>query len=235
LPYHRGVRASLLVIEDEHSVGDLVRRYFEHDGFQVVWVRTGEDGLAAFDAGSFECVILDLGLPGIDGFEVCRELRSRSRVPVVMLTAWDGEPDRVAGLEVGADDYVTKPFSPRELVARVKAVLRRVRWERNQGSSLSVGEIQLDQAAREASNSGRPLELTAREFDLLACLMEHPGVVLSRERLLERVWGSELSEGTRTVDVHVAQLRRKLEDPGLIRTVRGKGYKLVAPYLGIRR
>jgi DNA-binding response OmpR family regulator len=229
------MRASVLIIEDEQSVGDLVRRYFQHGGFDVVWVRTGEDGLEAFDARPFECVILDLGLPGIDGFEVCRELRRRSRVPVVMLTAWDGEPDRVAGLEVGADDYVTKPFSPRELIARVKAVLRRVHWERGPSPGMSVGRIHLDQAAREVSVSGQPLDLTAKEFDLLACLMENPGVVLSREELLDRVWGSELPEGTRTVDVHVAQLRRKLDDAEVIRTVRGRGYKLQAPYLGMRR
>jgi DNA-binding response OmpR family regulator len=228
------MRTSLLIVEDEQSVGDLVRRYFEHAGFEVVWVATGEEALAAFDARPFDCVVLDLGLPGIDGFEVCRELRRRSRVPVVILTAWDAEPDRVAGLEVGADDYVTKPFSPRELVARVKAVLRRIRWERGPAAAVTIGDIELDQASREVTIAGRPLDLTAKEFDLLACLMENPGIVLSRNQLLERVWGAELPEGTRTVDVHVAQLRRKLERPDLIRTARGHGYKLAAPTLPIR-
>jgi DNA-binding response OmpR family regulator len=228
------MRATVLIIEDEQNVGDLVRRYFQHDGFDVIWVRTGEEGLKAFDARPVECVILDLGLPGIDGFEVCRELRRRSRVPIVMLTAWDGEPDRVAGLEVGADDYVTKPFSPRELIARVKAVLRRVSWEHGPSPAMSVGHIQLDRAAREVFVAGRPLDLTAREFDLLACLMESPGFVFSREELLDRVWGTELAEGTRTVDVHVAQLRRKLDDPRAILTVRGHGYKLATAHLGLR-
>jgi DNA-binding response OmpR family regulator len=223
------MRATLLVVEDEYSVGDLVRRYFEHAGYEVVWVRSGEDALARFDGGTFDAVILDIGLPGIDGFDVCRELRTRSRVPVVMLTAWDAEPDRVAGLEVGADDYVTKPFSPRELVARVKATLRRVHWERGPAPTLNAGDLDVDAASREALLAGEPVDLTAKEFDLLLFLLENPGVVLSRERLLERVWGTDLADGTRTVDVHVAQLRRKLDRPNLIRTVRGIGYKLVAP------
>ena len=229
------MRTSLLIVEDEQSVGELVRRYFEHAGFEVVWAATGEEALSAFEARPFDCVVLDLGLPGIDGFEVCRELRRRSLVPVVMLTAWDAEPDRVAGLEVGADDYVTKPFSPRELVARVKAVLRRIGWERGPSTVITIGDIELDLAAREASIAGQPLDLTAKEFDLLACLMEHPGIVLSRGQLLDRAWGAELPEGTRTVDVHIAQLRRKLERPELIRTARGHGYKLSAPTLPIRR
>jgi DNA-binding response OmpR family regulator len=221
------MRASLLVVEDEHTVGDLVRRYFEHAGYEVVWVRTGEEALERFDAGRFDAVVLDIGLPGIDGFDVCRELRGRSRVPVVMLTAWDAEPDRVAGLEVGADDYVTKPFSPRELVARVKATLRRVHWERGSAPTLSAGDLEVDIASREALIAGRAVDLTAKEFDLLVFLLENPGVALSRERILERVWDTDLADGTRTVDVHVAQLRRKLERPTLIRTVRGIGYKLV--------
>jgi DNA-binding response OmpR family regulator len=223
------MRASIMVVEDEYSVGDLVRRYFEHAGYEVLWVRSGEEALERFDSAAFDAVILDIGLPGIDGFDVCRELRARSRVPVVMLTAWDAEPDRVAGLEVGADDYVTKPFSPRELVARVKATLRRVHWERGPAPSLAAGDLEVDASSREALLAGRPLDLTAKEFDLLSFLLESSGVVLSRERLLERVWGSELADGSRTVDVHVAQLRRKLDRPGLIRTVRGIGYKLVPP------
>ncbi len=169
-------------------------------------------------------VVLDIGLPGIDGFEVCRRVRARSDVPILMLTARDEEADRVVGLEIGADDYVPKPFSPRELVARVKAILRRSEHH-DRPALLELGPVRVDREAREARVDGRELELTAKEFDLLAMLIENTGIVLSRERLLEEVWGMAYPGGTRTVDVHVAQLRRKLGVPELIRTVRGAGYK----------
>jgi len=215
---------TVLIIEDEQSIGSLVRAYLERDGFHAVWVRSGEEGLAELDRHPVRLVVLDVGLPGADGFDVCRRIRARSSVPIVMLTARDEEPDRVAGLEVGADDYVTKPFSPRELMARVKAILRRVE-PHGQDDVLSLQDVVVRRGAREVEVAGGPVELTAREFDLLAFLLENAGTVLSRELLLDRVWGMEYPGGTRTVDVHVSQLRRKLDRPELIRTVRGAGYK----------
>ena len=171
--------------------------------------------------------VLDIALPGIDGFEVCRRIRRRSAVPIVMLTARDEEPDRVAGLEVGADDYVTKPFSPRELVARMKAIFRRTEPQEHR-DTFALGDVTLDRESHDVTVDGRPVELTAKEFDLLAFFMANVGVVVSRDLLLDRVWGQEYPGGTRTVDVHVAQLRRKLGRPDLIRTLRGSGYKAVS-------
>jgi DNA-binding response OmpR family regulator len=217
---------TVLVVEDEESIGLLVRTYLEREGFQVVWVGGGEAALAEADRHPVRLVVLDVELPGMDGFEVCRRLRARSSVPIVMLTARDEEVDHVAGLEVGADDYVVKPFSPRELVARVKAILRRAE-PRARDDLLSLGDVTLRRAAREVDVAGRPVELTAKEFDLLAFLMANAGAVVSREVLLDRVWGMDDPGETRTVDVHVAQVRKKLGRHGLIRTVRGAGYKAV--------
>jgi DNA-binding response OmpR family regulator len=217
---------TVLLIEDEQSIGALVRGYLERDGFQVVWARSGEDGLVELSRHPVRLVILDVGLPGIDGFEVCRRIRTRSPIPIIMLTARDEEADRVAGLEVGADDYVPKPFSLRELVARIKAVLRRVEPGMAQ-EVLRLQDVTVHRSAREVEVGGEPVELTGMEFDLLAFFLENPGTVLSREVLLDRVWGMEFPGETRTVDVHVAQLRRKLGRPGFIRTVRGSGYKAV--------
>jgi DNA-binding response OmpR family regulator len=214
----------LLLVEDEPSVGGLVRAYLERGGYRVVWVRSGEDALVELGRQGPRLVVLDVGLPGIDGFEVCRRIRARSSVPIVMLTARDEEPDRVAGLELGADDYVVKPFSPRELAARIKAVLRRVEGD-GQADELTLADLVLRRDAHEVTVGGEPIELTGKEFDLLAFLIEHPGIVFSREQLLDRVWSLSYPGGTRTVDVHVAQLRRKLGRPELIRTVRGTGYK----------
>ncbi len=219
---------TVLLVEDEPSIGALVRSYLERERWHVVWVRSGEDALAELPRHPVRIVVLDIGLPGMDGFDVCREMRRRSRVPILMLTARDEEPDRVAGLEIGADDYVTKPFSPREVSARIKAILRRSE-QTPENETIELDSIVLDRDAREVTVEGAPVELTAKEFDLLACLLEHPGIVLSRDRLLDRVWGMDFPGGTRTVDVHVAQLRRKLGRPELIRTVRGAGYKLVKP------
>ncbi len=216
----------VLLVEDEHSIGNLVRSYLQKDGYRVVWVRSGEEALIELARHAVRIVLLDIGLPGMDGFEVCRKMRARSSVPIVMLTARDEEPDRVAGLEVGADDYVPKPFSPRELVARIKAILRRS--EQNvPDEALALGTVALKRGAREVTVDGRTVDLTVKEFDLLACLLEHQDIVLSREQLLEQVWGMTYAGGTRTVDVHVAQLRRKLGRPDLIRTMRGSGYKAV--------
>jgi DNA-binding response OmpR family regulator len=215
---------TVLLVEDEESIGSLVRAYLARDGFTVRWLRSGEEALAELKSRKAEIVILDIGLPGIDGFEVCRRIRSYSDVPILMLTARDEEPDRVTGLELGADDYVPKPFSPRELVARVKAILRRGRQPERQGP-LQLGPVELDRDAREVRVEGRELELTGKEFALLATFIENAGFVLSRERLLDEVWGMTYPGGTRTVDVHVAQLRRKLGVSDLIHTVRGVGYK----------
>ena len=218
----------VLLVEDEESIGTLVRTYLARDGYRVVWVRTGEEALAELPRHPIRIVVLDLALPGMDGLEVCRRIRARSAVPILMLTVRDEEPDRVAGLEVGADDYVTKPFSPRELVARIKAILRRVE-HRPHEQALRLGDLIVDVDGREVTVGGLVVELTAKEFDLLAYFVESVGIVLSRDRLLDRVWGVTYPGGTRTVDVHVGQLRRKLGRPGLIRTVRGAGYKAVEP------
>ena len=220
---------TVLLVEDEPSVGELVRGYLMRDGYRVVWVRSGEDALIELDRHRVRIVILDIGLPGKDGFDVCRDMRTRSNVPILMLTARDEEPDRIVGLEVGADDYLTKPFSPRELVARMKAILRRSEPQEGKEKSVSLGDVVLDRESHDVTVAGKPVELTAKEFDLLAYFMAHPGVVVSRDLLLERVWGQEYPGGTRTVDVHVAQVRRKLERPDLIRTLRGTGYKAVQP------
>ena len=220
----------LLLVEDDPSIGALVTAYLEQTGYRVAWARSGEEALSSFERVRPRLVILDIGLPGQDGFDVCRELRARSPVPVLMLTARDEEVDRVAGLEVGADDYVTKPFSPRELAARVKAVLRRTEPAPPQRAvRLELGDVVLDPDAREVTVAGAPVELTGKEFDLLAYLLENAGIVVSRDQLLDRVWGMSYAGGTRTVDVHVAQLRRKLGRPEAIRTFRGSGYKAVRP------
>jgi DNA-binding response OmpR family regulator len=219
---------TVLLVEDEHSIGSMTRGYLERNGYRVVWVRSGEEGLAELGRHQVRIVILDIRLPGIDGFDVARTIRTRSDVPILMLTARDEEPDRVAGLELGADDYLTKPFSPRELVARMKAVLRRTDG-RGAEEVLTLADVELNRNAREVVVDGEVVELTTKEFDLLATLLENPGIVVSRDQLLDRVWGMTYPGGTRTVDVHVAQLRRKLRRPELIRTVRGAGYKTVRP------
>jgi DNA-binding response OmpR family regulator len=217
---------TILLVEDEPSVGELVRGYLQRDGYRVIWVRSGEDALVELERHPIRLVVLDIGLPGMDGFDVCRTMRARSSVPILMLTARDEEPDRVVGLEVGADDYLTKPFSPRELVARMKAIFRRTEPQERR-EHLSLGDVLLDRDSRDVTVDGRPVELTAKEFDLLAFFMSNAGVVVSRDLLLDRVWGQEYPGGTRTVDVHVAQLRRKLDRPDLIRTLRGAGYKAI--------
>jgi DNA-binding response OmpR family regulator len=221
------VRPVLLLVEDEFSIGQLVRSYLERAGYRVVWVTSGEDALTELPRHPVKLVLLDVGLPGIDGFDVCRRMRAQTSTPIVMLTARDEEPDRVVGLELGADDYVTKPFSLRELSARVRAVLRRSESPTEEAEVLTLGDVVLVRESLEVTVAGGPVELTAKEFRLLAFLGDHAGKVVSRETLLDRVWGMAYAGGTRTVDVHVAQLRRKLGRPELIRTVRGAGYKVV--------
>ena len=217
---------TILLVEDEEDIAALVRAYLERDGFRVLWATRGTEGLAELERNDVRLAILDLQLPDADGFDICRAIRTSSRLPVVMLTARDEAVDRVTGLELGADDYVTKPFSPREQTARVRAVLRRVEPDETD-DRLRAGDVELDRKARTATVAGAEVELTGREFDLLWHLAARPGIVVTRSQLLDRVWGIEFPGGTRTVDVHVGQLRRKLGRPKLIRTVRGTGYKVV--------
>jgi DNA-binding response OmpR family regulator len=218
--------AGVLLVEDEENLASLVAAYLEQEGYRVVSVGTGGEALQAVEQQPVRLVVLDLNLPDMDGLDVCRQIRIRSSVPIVMLTARDEEADRLAGLGAGADDYIGKPFSPRELVARMKAVLRRAEPHADE-QVLVLGDIVLQRDAREVGVSGEPVELRPKEFDLLAYLMQNRGIVVSRELLLERVWGFDYAGGTRTVDVHVAQLRRKLGRPDLIQTIRGSGYKAV--------
>ena len=219
---------SVLLVEDEENLASLVRAYLEQEGYRVIAAVTGAEALRAIEAEPVRIVVLDLNLPDMDGLEVCRQIRTRSSVPVVMLTARDEETDMLAGLETGADDYIGKPFSPKELVARMKAVLRRTE-PHSEEELLVLGDIALRRSAREVAVAGEPIELRPKEFDLLAHLVQNRGAVLSRDSLLEQVWGYDYAGGTRTVDVHVAQLRRKLGRPDLIRTIRGSGYKAVQP------
>jgi len=214
-----------LVVEDEESIANLVRSYLERGGFTVVRAGRGSDALAEVERRPVRVVVLDIGLPDMDGVEVCRRIRSDSRVPILMLTARDEEADRVCGLELGADDYLTKPFSPRELIARVRAVLRRTEPWLDE-AQLVAGDVVLRRDAREVRVAGGRVALTTREFDLLSILLGNPERVLTREFLLDRVWGLTFPGGTRTVDMHVASLRRKLGRPELVQTVRGVGYKL---------
>jgi Response regulators consisting of a CheY-like receiver domain and a winged-helix DNA-binding domain len=217
---------TVLLIEDEESIGNLVRTYFARDQFNVVWLRSGEEALLELASQKIDLVVLDIGLPGIDGFEVCRRIRSRSQVPILMLTARDEEPDRITGFELGADDYVLKPFSPRELVARAHAILRRGRQAAYQ-DVLRLGEVEVRRSERVARADDQEVKLTNKEFDLLTVLIENAGLVLTREKLLDEVWGMTYPGDTRTVDVHIAQLRRKLGLQDLIVTVRGVGYKAI--------
>lgn len=221
---------SLLVIEDDPTVADVVARYLALEGFDVTCCADGQVGLDHALASPPDLVVLDVMLPGLDGLEVCRQLRARLPVPVIMLTARGEEIDRVLGLELGADDYVAKPFSPRELTARVKAVLRRAQGLTGPvaGDRVERGPVVVDLAAREATVDGREVVLTAREFDLLAFLVTHPRAVFRREQLLEHVWGSVYGDPS-TVTVHIRRLREKIEDdpsnPLLIATVWGVGYR----------
>ena len=219
----------ILVVDDEAPILDLVRGYLERDGFEVETAADGPAGLAAVRATSPDVVILDVMLPGLDGIEVCRQLRTFSNAYVLMLTARGEEIDRIMGLTVGADDYLVKPFSPRELVARVKALLRRPRADAATSAGGPPG-LEVDEARRSVRVDGQIVGLTTLEFDLLAVLARDPGIVIRRQALLDRVWGAEFVADDHLVDVHVANLRRKLGDdparPRFVETVRGVGYRL---------
>lgn len=225
----------VLVVEDESKIVRLVRDYLKAAGFQVVVAYTGEEALVAFRHERPDIVVLDLMLPEMDGLDVARAMRKESDVPIIMLTARVEEADRVAGLELGADDYVTKPFSPRELVARVRAVLRRVKG-RTAPKLIRVGEVEIDTERRTVKVAGRPVELTATEFELLTVLARHPGRVFTRLHLLEQVQGYTYEGYERTIDAHIKNLRRKIEpdpkNPRYVITVYGVGYKFYEQHLG---
>ncbi|MCU1693636.1 MAG: DNA-binding response regulator [Frankiales bacterium] len=223
----------VLLVEDEESFSDPLSYLLEQEGFEVAVAATGPAALEEFDRGGADLVLLDLMLPGLSGTEVCRQLRQRSSVPVIMLTARDSEIDKVVGLELGADDYVTKPYSTRELLARMRAVLRRgAEPEEAAGAVLQAGPVRMDVERHTVAVSGQPVSLPLKEFDLLELLLRNAGRVLTRGQLIDRVWGADYVGDTKTLDVHVKRLRAKVEpDPGAPRhlvTVRGLGYKFEA-------
>ena len=214
----------ILIVEDDDAIAKPLAAGLEREGFDVTRVSTGEDAL---EAALPDLVLLDLRLPGMDGTEVCRRLRARSDVPIIVVTAKGEEVDRVVGLELGADDYIVKPFGFRELLARIRAVMRRARPGTDR-AQIHVGSLEIDVRGRRATMRDDTLNLTTKEFDLLALLASEAGDVVSRQRILREVWDTEWFGPTKTVDVHVASLRKKLGDPGWIETVRGIGLRLVA-------
>jgi DNA-binding response OmpR family regulator len=222
--------AKILIIDDEANIIELARLYLERAGFTVVAADNANQGLATYASAKPDLVVLDVMLPDIDGFEVCRRLRASGNPPILILSARREDMDRIVGLELGADDYLTKPFNPHELVARVKAILRRSQQPPPSSSeAITLGGLRIDLDRYEVEVEGRPIKLRSKEFALLAVFAKNPGVVLSRERLLDQVWGYDYYGDTRTVDVHVNHLRAKLEGTGVeIETLRGTGYKMVA-------
>lgn len=217
---------TVVVIEDDPNIADLVDLYLRRDGFRVLLARDGDQGLMLINQEDPWIVVLDVGLPGeLDGFDVCRRIRAKGKTPVLFLTARDDEVDRILGLELGADDYLVKPFSPRELVARVHAILRRTRETSVPHDTVSVGDLEIDIRRREARRGGEIVALATREFDLLAFLSANMGLVLSRQQLLDGIWGADWYGDERTVDVHVAQLRKKLGESLPLVTVWGVGYR----------
>ncbi|MGZ6728225.1 MAG: response regulator transcription factor [Gaiellaceae bacterium] len=221
---------TVLVVEDETSIASFVALYLKNAGYGIRAVGTGQEALDSLARERPDLIVLDLMLPDLDGLEVCKRVRQTSDVPILMLTARDEDVDKIIGLEVGADDYMTKPFNPRELVARVKSILRRSVPERRelQTRQITHGKLEIDAGRHEVQVDGEEVQLAPKEFDLLWELLDHRGLVLTRDQLLERVWGYTFAGDTRTVDVHVRQLRRKLGDASPIVTVWGVGYK-VAP------
>ena len=223
---------TILLVDDEEAVQKLLAYPLEHEGYRVVQARDGEEALARFGSEKVDLVVLDIMLPRLDGLEVCRRLRAHSSVPIIMLTARDDELDKVVGLELGADDYITKPFSIREFRSRVRALLRRVAAQREQPAETEVveaGEVRIDSAKRTVDVRSEPVQLTYVEFELLRTLASHPGRVYTRRMLLESLWGDADYRDPRTIDVHVRHIREKIEreprEPELILTVRGVGYR----------
>jgi two-component system, OmpR family, alkaline phosphatase synthesis response regulator PhoP len=221
-------KETILVVDDEQNIIELARLYLEQDGYRVEQANTGRQALDKIRQIDPALMILDLMLPEIDGWEVCRRVRANSDLPIIMLTARDDDVDKIVGLELGADDYLTKPFNPRELVARVKAILRRSERAASPTKVIRIGDLTIDPARREVTVAGQPIDLRAKEFDCLLTLAENKGIVLSREKLLELAWGYDFAGQTRTVDVHVAHLRKKINhSTAQIETVTGVGYKLI--------
>jgi DNA-binding response OmpR family regulator len=218
---------TILVVDDEPNILELAKLYLEQEGYRVEGVGNGNDALLKLSSAKPSLIVLDLMLPDIDGFEICRQIRKKSDTPILMLTARKEDVDKIVGLELGADDYLTKPFNPRELVARVKAILRRYESGLKPGQAIEVNNLHIDLARREAAIDGQPLRLRTKEFDLLASLAQNLGVVLTRDRLLEMVWETDYYGETRTVDIHINHLRDKLSGANAsIETVRGIGYKM---------
>ncbi len=218
----------ILIVEDERNIASFVSMYLKKERYTVDIARDGAEALAKFESTKPDLMVLDLMLPDMDGLEICRQIRSSSDVPILMLTARDDDVDKIVGLEVGADDYLTKPFNPRELVARIKTILRRsaTTARRPQEAAMEHGNVRIDAGRREVTVRGEQVQLAPKEFDLLWELLDHRGLVLTRDQLLERVWGYTFAGDTRTVDVHVRQLRRKLGDDCPVATVWGVGYKV---------
>ncbi|WP_341359423.1 response regulator transcription factor [Georgenia sp. M64] len=225
---------TILLVEDEQSYREPLTYKLERDGFEVVPVADGLEAVAAYERGGIDLVLLDLMLPGMSGTEVCRQLRQHGKVPVIMLTAKDSEIDKVVGLELGADDYVTKPYSYRELLARVHAVLRRTAGDDDLGEPpvLTVGRVRMDVDRHELQVDGDPVAMPLREFELLELFLRNPDRVLTRGQLIDRIWGADYVGDTKTLDVHVKRVRAKIEEdpsrPAMLQTVRGLGYKLVS-------
>jgi len=220
---------NILIVDDEPNIIELAKLYLEREGFKVEGVSTGKDALTRQETGKPDLIILDLMLPDIDGFDVCRRIRAKSNIPILMLTARKEDVDKIIGLELGADDYLTKPFNPRELVARVKAILRRNQSPTKPSSTLSLGKLTIDTARHEVTIDGKPVSLRTKEFALLVTMAQNSGIVFSREKLLEMVWGYDYYGETRTVDVHINHLRDKIAGSGVdIETLRGSGYKMIA-------
>jgi two-component system alkaline phosphatase synthesis response regulator PhoP len=220
--------AKILIVDDEANIIELVKLYLAREGLTIESAGTGHDGLSKFATFSPDLIILDIMLPDIDGLEICRRIRSKSKVPILMLSARREDVDKIIGLELGADDYLAKPFNPHEMVARVKAILRRVSAPVAAPPTIDIYGLHIDVSKREVTVAGKPLTLRTKEFDLLAVFAQNPGVVLSRDRLLSDVWGYDYYGETRTVDVHINHLRDKLEGSSAgIETSRGIGYKLV--------
>ena len=221
---------TVLVVDDERNIVQLVKLYLANEGYAVETAYSGKEALEKVRQGQPDLVVLDLMMPGMDGWDVCRTIRRETDVPIIMLTARGDDVDKIVGLELGADDYLAKPFNPRELVARVKAVLRRYRPQQKPSPVLEVGNVVIDTARREVRVGDRQVELRAKEFDLLVAFARNPGIVLDREKLLSQVWGYEFLGDSRTIDVHVTWLREKLSKSDVqIKTVWGIGYKLVPP------
>jgi DNA-binding response OmpR family regulator len=217
----------VLVVDDEPNIIELVKLYLEREGYQVETAACGHDALSMLGTSKPDIIVLDLMLPDIDGFEVCRQIRSRSDIPILMLTARKEDIDKIIGLELGADDYATKPFNPRELVARVKAILRRYQTGLKPGDMIEVADLRIDLSRHEVIHNGQLINLRTKEFTLLTALAQNPGIVLSREKLIEMVWGYDYYGETRTVDVHINHLRDKIaKSKACIETLRGAGYKL---------